>query len=71
MFNQFNPSILLAILDSTHKERGKFIYQFLGGVIVMEDGKFLWEESKLTPQLRDCFIKGCICMDATPDEYLI
>ena len=49
MFNQFNPSILLAILDSTHKEHGKFIYQFLGGVIVMEDGKFLWEESKLTP----------------------
>ena len=57
MLNTFNPNYLLKVIDLSRKSTAKFVYNFLGGCFTIQGGVMLPEESKMTPQGRDDFIR--------------
>ena len=57
MLNAFNPDCLLKVISLSRKSTSKFVYNFLGGCFTIKEGVMIPDESKMTPQGRNDFIR--------------
>ena len=69
MLNTFNPDCLLKVIDLSRKSTSKFVYNFLGGCFTIQNGVMIPDESKMTPQGRDDFIRLSINLDEPEFDF--